>query len=62
MHNEQVEQYESMYPELYVYEPEEELSNCCAAKALGEVVEGLGRCSDCKEFASFIGEERDWYE
>ena len=32
------------------------VSNCCWRKADGEVVDGIGRCSKCKEMASFVDE------
>lgn len=35
------------------------LSNCCGAMPLGEVSDGEGRCSDCKEMATFGGEDDD---
>jgi hypothetical protein len=29
------------------------LSNCCSAPIDGEMYDGIGRCSSCKEMASF---------
>lgn len=35
------------------------LSNCCGAPALGEVINGEGMCSDCKEHAEFEENEEE---
>lgn len=35
------------------------LSNCCAAKVLGETFKNFGRCSDCLEMAEFKKEETE---
>jgi hypothetical protein len=33
------------------------ISNCCGARAWGEIQDNVGICSDCKEHASFEKEE-----
>ena len=32
---------------------DERLSNCCGAQPEGEILDGLARCSRCKEWADF---------
>ena len=32
-------------------------SNCCGAPSIGEVIDGLGMCSECKEWAEFEDED-----
>lgn len=40
---------------LKYYEEEELYSDCCAAPAANEIVDGLAICSECKEHASYEG-------
>ena len=50
-----------MYPKGYP-ESQDELSNCCTAPPIGEVQDGIGMCSKCKEHASFSSIEDGEYE
>jgi hypothetical protein len=48
--------------EPYFYPNEEMLSECCDATSVGEIVDGLGMCSKCKEWSDFYdinGEKMD---
>jgi len=35
----------------------EPITDCCSAQFLGEIVDGSGRCSDCKEMAGVAEED-----
>ena len=46
-----------MYPKGNPYEGQDELSSCCTAPPIGEVQDGIGMCSKCKEWADFSSVE-----
>jgi predicted anti-sigma-YlaC factor YlaD len=43
--------------EPYFYPDHNKLSNCCGAVSLTEIVDDLGMCSKCREWADFAAEE-----
>jgi hypothetical protein len=45
--------------EPWLYPDTELRSDCCDAVADGEVIDGIGICSKCKEHASFTNENED---